>query len=201
MIVIGSGPSAENYYPPDCVKTICVNQAIKYHRADYWFSLDWSKSNIEIVRNRRWYPSTEFYCAEPLGCNYFGDDIIRLERISYRGVEPAEKDSPDWWIWRWSAVLGIPGDSRIIHSGNSAWGAIQLAYHLGARRVVLVGVDGTQDAKPDGTRPNRLDHLDKLIRSGLDKIEIRRLASAAQSTLTLETIDAGDVATWLSETT
>lgn len=195
MIILGSGPSAKNFVIPDGVKVIAVNAAIS-KRADYWFSLDWSRKNQEILAYRSQYPDTRFFAA---GDGWGGDlrGVTVLERVSRQGIEPAPKHTPDWWCWRWGAVLGIPERTDQIHSGNSAWGAIQLAYHLGARRVVLVGVDATQDIKPDGSAPNNLSHLPMLIRSAQGMLEIRRLAAGVKSPIDVPEIDAGEIARWI----
>jgi hypothetical protein len=123
--------------------------------------------------------------------------VTVYHRISRQGIEPSHKYSPQWWAWRWSAVFGMPERSDQIHSGNSAWGAIQAAYHLGARRVVLVGVDATQDAKPDGSAPNNLSHLPMLIRSAQGMLEIRRLAAGVASQIDVPEIKAAEVAEWI----
>ena len=197
MIILGSGPSARNFVIPDGVKVIAVNSAI-CKRADYWFSLDWSRKNQEILTYRHQYPETRFLVA---GDGWQGDlrGVTVYHRISRQGIEPSHNYNPEWWAWRWSAVLGIPERSDQIHSGNSAWGAIQAAYHLGARRVVLVGVDATQDAKPDGSAPNNLSHLPMLIRSAQGMLEIRRLAAGVASPIDVPEIEAGEIAQWLSQ--
>lgn len=195
MIILGSGPSARGFNIPDGVKVISVNSAL-CKRADFWFSLDWSRKNQEILTYRHQYPDTRFFAA---GDGWQGDlrGVTVLERVSRQGIEPLSKYSPEWWAWRWSSVLGIPERSDQIHSGNSAWGAIQLAYHLGARRVVLVGVDATKDAKPDGSAPNDLSHLPMLIRSAQSKLEIRRLAAGVASPIDVPEIKAAEVVEWI----
>lgn len=169
VIIVASGPSGHRYSPPRDVSVIAVNGAINYaYRADYWFTLDPSAENMEIMRNRR--RDVLYYCAND-GKRDLPRGVMSLDRVSTRGDEPEHKNSPEWWLWRWSATLGLNEDSRKISSGNSAYGALGLAYHMGAKKVLLVGVDGTQDAKEDGTLPRNLSHLPMLFASAIPQIE------------------------------
>jgi hypothetical protein len=198
-IVLGTGPSAAGFVAPPGVPVIAVNQALHIALAHYWFSLDWSAVNRQTLARWRDYPGVQFCVADIPGADHWQTDapVKRFERVSYQGEEPADKESAGWWLWRWSAVLGIPSNPGVIHSGNSAWGAVQLAYYLGYRRVLLVGVDGSQEEKITGRRPNNLSHLDILFKSALDVMEIKRLKSNAPSTITLDQINLSDALKWM----
>lgn len=93
--------------------------------------------------------------------------VERFHRL--RGVmpEPEDKNSPQWWLWRWGGRTGIRSNVGFINTGNSAWGALQWAYKMGARKAALVGVDANQEERLEGGKPNNLSHLPLLFESAL----------------------------------
>lgn len=169
VIIVASGPSAESFVPPRGVPVIAVNGAIDcISRASYFFTLDPSPLNMRRLRVRR---TNVRYCAAGLPVDIPG--VHQFERLSYRSEEPPEKGSPAWWLWRWSARLTLSEDETVIHNGNSAWGALGLAHHLGFRNVALIGVDATQEERVhSGGKPNNLSHLPLLFESALPQINV-----------------------------
>ena len=169
VIIVASGPSAERFVPPRGVPVIAVNGAIDWiSRASYFFTLDPSPINMRRLRIRR---TNVRYCAAGLPVDIAG--VHQFERLSYRGEEPPEKGSPAWWLWRWSARPTLSENEAVIHNGNSAWGALGLAYHLGFRNAALIGVDATQDVRVhSGGKPNNLSHLPLLFESALPQINV-----------------------------
>ncbi|WP_241522221.1 hypothetical protein [Chimaeribacter californicus] len=167
MIIVASGPSAEKFVPPRGVPIIAVNGAIDWlSRATYFFTLDPSVLNMRRLLARR--RDVRYFSA-----GITAPGVHELERISYRAAEPRVKGSAEWWLWRWSAKRGLSEDPTKIHNGNSAWGALGLAYHLGFKNVALVGVDATQEARyHSGGRPNNLSHLPILFYSALPQINV-----------------------------
>lgn len=165
---MASGPSAKGFVPPDNVTVIAVNGAIEWlSRADYFFTLDPSPENRHRLKHRR---SGVTYCAAgPIGQM---PDVRRFERIARRGLEPKEHGSPAWWLWRWSAVTGLSEMKGQIHTGNSAYGALGLAWHLGFTDVALKGVDATDAARIEGGQPGNLSHLPLLFASALPQIRV-----------------------------
>lgn len=164
MIIVASGPSARGFTPPVDLPVIAVNGAIDWlSRADYWFSLDPSPANLHRVNNPR--PGVEYHVAfpHPRAKTYL--------RLAKRGNPPAKTSSPEWWLWRWSGIPGICKLPGAIHTGNSSWGALQLAYKLGASKVILVGVDASGHERVEGGKPNNLDHLPLLFNSSLGDIK------------------------------
>ena len=63
----------------------------------------------------------------------------------------------------------VPG---VIHTGNSAWGALGVGYLLGFRDFLLIGVDATADERTTGGRPKNLSHLPLLFRSALHQVTL-----------------------------
>lgn len=145
---------------------IAVNGAIEWlDRADHWFTLDPSAANLRRMEEPR--RGVQYHAAVPNDRKLPGH-VTRWHRIGHRSTqEPANKHSPVWWMWRWSAVPGISTQDGQINSGNSAWGALQLACKMGARRVVLVGVDASREPRVEGGAPNNLSHLPLLFESAL----------------------------------
>lgn len=169
-IIVGSGPSARGFLPPDGVAVIAVNGAIEWLlRADYFFTLDPSPENLRRLRQP--VPGVQYAAALPESID-IPPHVQRFKRISAQCQEPRLRGTPEWWLWRWSAVTSLSQDIGCIHSGNSAWGALGLAYHLGFTDVALVGVDGTIDPRIEGGRPHCLAHLPLLFASALNQINV-----------------------------
>lgn len=169
-IIVADGPSARHFIPPADVFVIAINGVIDWiQRADAWFTLDHSQANLQRMRNRR--DGVKYYAALPLQAQVSAE-IIRYQRIAQRGKEPAEKYSPQWWLWRWSGVPGLNANPNHINTGNSAWGGLQLALKLGAEKCALIGVDGTNDERVSGGKPSSLAHLPLLFDSVADQIQI-----------------------------
>jgi len=168
-VIVASGPSAKDFVPPVGVTVIAVNGAIEWlARADYWFTLDASFDNLGRMQQRRYGVK---YCAAVSDHIVLPTGIDRYKRIAGRGEEPG-RGTPEWWVWRWSAVLGLSECIGAINTGNSAYGALGLAYHLGADRVALVGVDASSEERVEGGKPNNLSHLPLLFESALSQINV-----------------------------
>lgn len=75
-------------------------------------------------------------------------------------------------MWRLGAVPGICKEPVHIHTGNSAWGALGLAWHLGMRDVALVGVDASNEPRVEGGCSNNLSHLPMLFASALPDMRV-----------------------------
>lgn len=170
-VIVGNAQSAAGFNPPDDVTVIAVNGAIDWlSRADYWFTLDPSPENVQRMWEQK--PGTKYVAAVPDDFMPLPPGVWRMTRIAERGEEPSERNSADWWLWRWSAVKTLCEEYGFVHTGNSTWGALGLAYHLGAERVCLVGVDA--DSKPtiDGHQCNNLSHLPVLFESALHQVDL-----------------------------
>lgn len=179
-VIVASGPSAEGFDPPPGLTVFAVNGAIDWiPRADYWFSLDASTANSRRYMRRHTRPETHYAIAGPLWAPLLPRTWINTshwKRVDSLNTydEPAERGSPEWWLWRLGAVLGICKTPGCIHTGNSAWGALGLAYHLGYRDVALVGVDATTEDRvgPEGGRSKYLGHLPALFASALPDMNV-----------------------------
>lgn len=169
VIIVGSGQSARGFVPPSGVTVIAVNGAIEWvKRADYFFTLDPSEANMYRLSHQR---IGVKYC-------YAFDHLLNVpnaeyyQRIAGKPFENPEQHTAKWWCNRWGCVLGLSKRIGEIHTGNSAWGALGLAYHLGATKVILVGVDASSDERLEGGKPNNLSHLPLLFESALDQVQL-----------------------------
>lgn len=174
-IIVGSGPSARDFCPPKDITVIAVNGAIEWlSRADHWFTLDPSAKNLRRMGN----PVQGVHYHSALPANQIPSfsrrfpDITFYERLSHQGIEPSPQYTPEWWFWRWGCVPGLSERQGVIHSGNSAYGAVGLAYLMGFKHVALIGIDGTNEARVEGGCPANLSHLPLLFSSAREQLNI-----------------------------
>lgn len=160
VIVAGSGPSIAALTQDDILSSgavvIAVNGAIDWlGAADYWFTLDPSQVNLVRARNRaigcRYVMAVPDYFPVPSG-------VTRLRRIEGRLYGRAK--SPG----------GFADEPDAINTGNSGFGAMNLAYHMRPSKVLMLGVDGKEVRRVDGGMPRTLAHLPDLFASALPQL-------------------------------
>jgi len=173
IIIVGSSQEAIKFKPVEGYKVIAINQAIDITKeyTDYWFTLDPSIANQKIMRE------------QPYDCIYtaavpddFGNKRARLQNL--RNPRPDNvfyfnRISGDGPL---GSHYGLCENQNEIATGNSAYGAFNLAYHLGAKEIVLLGVSGDQRPKFDGTFCKRLSHLPDLFASALPQLNYNRIS-------------------------
>ena len=170
IAIVATGPSVldVDLAAIEADVTIAVNGAIELLKPDIWFSLDPSPINRFRVNNP--VDGVKYVVAFPDHAST-PKHVTRLKRVSAkRGKPPSLKKGAAFWMWRWSAMKGLSEDPDAIHTGNSAYGALGLAYHLRPRKIILYGVDGTQEARATGGQPRCLDHLPKLFASAIGQL-------------------------------
>lgn len=169
ILIVASGSSAKGFVPPDDITVIAVNGVIDWiSRCDYWFTLDHSPVNMERMHNPR--PGVKYFCACPDRI-VLPDHVTRLKRVSGTG--------------HLSAHLYLNTEGHI-NTGNSSWGALGLAFNMGAKKVLLLGVDADREMRCEGGFSNDLDHLPELFASALGQIDVRsagKLSSVPQMSL------------------
>jgi hypothetical protein len=161
IIIVGSSPEAQSYYKHKDWTTIAVNGAIDICKndADYWFTLDPGSENLERMLNRHRYPNTIFYAAVPETIETSEAPVPYMRRKFPKNIRYLKRSTID---------CGLSKDKGIIHTGNSAFGALGLAYHMGAKNVILLGVNGDSGKRFDGSNCARsIEHLPKLFESAV----------------------------------
>lgn len=141
------------------VAVIAVNGAINHlERADYWFTLDPSPSNTEIMREAVNRPTTKHYAAVPEDYRPVSDRICHLHRIAGTGHG------------RYRTKGRLSRDKGAINTGNSGWGAFQLGAHMEPRYMAIFGIDG-HGAYHYGGNPKELGMLTDLFASSVPDLE------------------------------
>lgn len=172
VIIVADGPSARGFIPPVKIPVIAVNGAIEWlPRADFWFTLDPSADNIRRMSNQK--PGTRYYAAVAAS-TALPEGVKRLNRYSYvpdKTKEPTH-GTPSWWFWRYGCVPGLSYSWPFIHTGNSAYGAVGLAFLMGAKKILLVGVDASDEGRMSGGHSKTLCHLPMLFASALPQVNM-----------------------------
>jgi len=178
IIIAASGPSYKDLdknllYQNEDTVIIAVNGAYEYlnYKADIFFTLDPSPANLKRLSVRS---ETLMYCAIDKKCRVLlPDHVIPLTRISTQPKEILPKGTSKYWFHRWGCVKGLAEKASEIHTGNSAYGALGLAYHLRSKKILLLGVDGTTQPRLTGEGPSKysLVHLPYLFSTAVKQLE------------------------------
>ena len=180
VIIVCTGPSLKNYNLSTLNGKgyiIAVNDAGKYLPfADAWFTIDPWGCGIHGSQ----YPQSfhgQLFAAVPedygTGSAKSIDhrveanpNISYLHRIPFHSVPISQITDADYFNW------GLNDDAGSINTGNSGFGALNLAYHMRPKRVVLLGIDGTKGYFYDEAKVTRsLHHLPKIFSSALPQLQ------------------------------
>lgn len=187
VAIVADGPSAAELrgvsFPPD-VYVLAVNGAVEWLKdaPSGFFTLDPSMANRRRLREQR--QGTRYYAAVSEG---FGQANSRV--LGYR--TPLEPNVT--WLHRIEGKEdrslrsrhGLSADPRGVHTGNSCWGALGVAKHLGAKRIVIFGLDANQEKRTSGGSPGGLQHLPRLFASAVPDLEgIEVVNASAKSRVT-----------------
>lgn len=161
VIVLGSGPSLHQISAAQVAAAnaviIAVNGAIEWtERADYWFTLD--PSGINLVRANNPRRGTHYVMAVPK-VTPTPQHVTRIDRIIGTLFDRAR------------APGGLSERHNGVNTGNSAFGALGLAYHMRPSKIVLLGVDATQERRIDGGMPRTLAHLPPLFETAVPQLD------------------------------
>lgn len=188
MIVLAGGPSAKAFLAlGDAIPlehVIAVNAALDAMRGSpgHFFTMDPASRVRRLIEKHRkqtsiWVSTRRKTVAN---CNHL-EKVLGGRLVGEK--EPEPQNTIPWWLWRYSCKLGLPKPWEI-HAGNSAYGALQLATHMGAKRVVLAGVDGTTDKGLGGYHSGPLVHLPALFQSlvpGLEELGVEVVNASSVS--------------------
>lgn len=168
VAVVACGPSARELPGIEHVdRVIAVNGAIEFAPATDWFTLDPNDTNMQ--RMAAPVDGVQYHAAVPASID-LPAHVRRYRRVADKGNKHRNRA-----IRRWSAKCGLSEDPRAIHTGNSAYGAVGLAYHWRPREIWLYGVDATQDERITGGRPMDLSHLPDLFASAMPQLKAAKI--------------------------
>lgn len=138
-IILGSGESARGFRDTGEADIIAINSAIyAAPNAKYWFTLDPSPANFRKMED----PNIKAIkvVAAPRNIS-LPKNVKRYFRVEtdFKGIP---KNAFERFL-KWSkATTRLSTDPFCISTGNSAYGALNLAYHLGYKDITIIGVDG-----------------------------------------------------------
>ncbi len=181
IIIVRSGPSVNdidlNYLKQYAERTnayiIAVNGAGEHvNFADAWFTLDpWGLNGSQIPKNF----SGELYAAVPddygtptakslqhrVSPNSAVTFLHRLQSHNFINVSSET-----------AYTLGLSEDRRCISTGNSGYGALNMAYLLKPKRIFLLGIDGTIGYFYSSKVVNKqLTYLKQLFKSAVPQLD------------------------------
>ncbi len=187
VAIVATGPSFDDIplaLIDSRVFIIAVKGAI-FHmpRANAWMTVDANnrcRAKQMAQHNRKF--GTQYYAAVPW--DYGQPNALRVwhRKPPEPGIHYLERIEG----------VGLAEDPRQIITGNSAYAALGLAYHMGFRKIGLFGVDATQDlyGTGHGGRPRGdLNKLHDLFADAIPQLQARGM----------EVKNAGRLRTWPTE--
>ena len=126
IYIIGGGPSLKNFDFRQLrgARTIAINKAILFHPgADVLYWTD--------IRFYTWYKN----------------EIDNYKGLKFT-INAGSQYTNDIKVLKKGKAYGLETDNQTLaHGNNSGYAAINLAYHLGAKRIILLGFDMASDGK------------------------------------------------------
>lgn len=182
VVIVASGPSAElidftKLKGVPSTYIITVNGAGEHVPfADAWFTLDpWGLHTTQTpdrFKGKLYAAVPEDYgtphAKVPNHRNTPKNKITFLHRLQSHNYTTISSDT--------AYKLGLSDDKSCINTGNSGYGALNLAYHLSPERIFLVGIDGSSGYfydKKKKTRP--LTYLPLLFNSAVPQLEQKNI--------------------------
>jgi len=178
--IIGSGPSARladfNAIPKEDIIFGVNGTAGWAPRLDWWFTLDRDPKNLRRMECRK-LKGVRCYAALPDEIP-LPKNVIRLTRVAQNPKYNKNiarrrqfRNTPEWWLSRWSAVKTLSEIPGKINTGNSLWGALQIAYQANFKKIILIGLDADDLPRVEGGKPNSLLHLPILFESAVAQLK------------------------------
>jgi hypothetical protein len=139
-----------------------------------WFTLDPSRENRQVMMKRQ--HQAAYYAAVP---DDYGSPNARVIYHRYpplRHVNYLHRIEGTGYL---KQRFTLSEDDGSIHTGNSAWGALGLAYLMKPNKIVLLGVDCTNNgyAYQRRVRPKHsFDHLPFLFASACEQLSREKIA-------------------------
>lgn len=169
VIILCSGPSICNMTLRNLNKSNCpiiaVNGGIEiYPNCNYWITIDPSNVNYKRMRNK--VSGTKYYCGVPSDYGQPDAEALAHRKTLLPHVHYLKREL--------SSLNGLVEDKSSICTLNSGLAALNLAYHMGAKKILYLGLDGGGNYrynKKRGPRPNDMKQLNELFMSFLPQIE------------------------------
>ena len=120
IYIIGGGPSLKNFDFRSLAgsRTIAVNKAMFFY------------PNADVL----YWTDSRFY-------TWYKNDIDNFKSLKFT-IKAGSQYNTDVKILKKGKAHGLEKDPQILaHGFNSGYAAINLAYHLGAKRIILLGFD------------------------------------------------------------
>lgn len=181
VIIIASGPSLMNYDLKKLKKIdaykITINESGKWAPfADAWFTLDpWGLTTGQIptyFQGKKFAAVPDDYGTASARCKDHRvaapDDVQFLHRLQSHNNPYMSSNT--------AFILGLSEDTGCINTGNSAYGALNLAYHHRPEKILLLGVDGTSGYfYPSKKNNGSLSTLPSLFASTVDQLKANKI--------------------------
>lgn len=164
--VLGTGPTLSRYVPDENI-TVGVNDIWKHYQTDHVVCVDkphrFTKERLKVIVECS---PINFYTCYPRDWSGLRDNI-GLKLAPIRGY-----------------IDTLDDPKRICFSNNSAFVATVMAYHLGAKQIVLYGVDftGHHDLSQPQVQKRAIQDFVKLFHA-LDKRGVKLMVSSKDSLL------------------
>lgn len=176
IIIVGSGKSLTGFdfnRLRGLGTIITVNDTGRYIPfADMWFTLDpWGLNGPQIPPNFQ----GKLYAAVP---EDYGTPtaqsaqhrVVPDSRITF--LHRLRSHNKIGVSSETAYKLGLSEDTSCINTGNSGYGALNLAYHFRPKRILLLGIDGTIGYHYQSTKTNRpLTYLPIMFESAKPQLE------------------------------
>jgi SAM-dependent methyltransferase len=178
VLIVAGGPSLRRFdfstlaelpaFPE--VAVLCVNRSILFTpRCDVWFTLDPDEKVQPLMRERR--QGSRYFAAI---LDDFGTPHAKNRKHRVSAPEGITYVRLIMGNGRWCAREGLSELPGAVHTGNSAYGALGLAYLMGARKIALLGVDGiTGPHFYEGDPARDLSHLPPLFATTLPQLQAK----------------------------
>jgi len=189
IIIVCSGLSAKGFVPPEGALVIAVNNTITWlNRADYFFTLDPEGYNLDAINNQR--EGVKYCVAFEKGVEF--KNCTMYERIRNTTLDGVHGKSGTL-----NGHKTLSEDKTKIHTGNSGYGALGLAYHIGFEKLVIIGLDG-EGKKCDGMYSGDLSHLPELFDSVIPQVGGRVVNASLNSNIdSFPRMNHNDAMEWL----
>lgn len=178
VLIVACGPSAaavpaEQFRQAAAagVYVLAVNGSVAWLPLEHgWMTVDPSPANRRIMAGR--WPGVTYYAAVPDDYGTPRAGVAFHRPPAERGIVYLRRVAG---VGRWKQMPTLSEDPRRIHTGNSAWGALGVAYLMGARRIGILGLDATDEPYAfSGSRPKYdFRHLPALFESALPQLRAR----------------------------